>query len=738
MFKASVGGVLIAAAVLLQLSAADVEGFVNYTFRTALVTSSSNVAWLETHRGVVNLWFSDTTEWAPRALTKFIEPYMSIDDLQISEPERCVLFSRGPRVGANIASLAAGTPATQTWKVSLQQDHAPVVLANTSFYSLSDDLSSIIFVADTAVTTIPLADPTRSTALFTVQKGTVAGLTWSASGDLAFVNDRGSHSFIGVLVRGSDRIKWVSPSVDSDTSPSWSPSGKSLAWIRARPWPDAVGYSAWEHVGMRGPQFSVMTAAISPSGAATHIETLYTDGQRGLPVQAFGRRPLIFLNETAVLFTTEAISGWQHMAVATAKGGVHELRAGECQDFDYQIRDGWAYVAHNCDDLDSRSFERVRLSDGQREPIVTLGTHGTAAVVAASASVSDWDARTGAPGGFGLTSSHVVWMQSSWKGPAVLHMAPLTEVSASKAVQHQPDSSGRRVQPVSVTFPSADGLFTLHAQVFYPQSGASHGGVVHTHGGPPRQSFAAFHYDELYAQEFAVNQWLAAAHNLTVMSVNYRLSDGYGADFRNCQNCMDRGAAEYQDVKRAGEVLLGLFSASPAVHRVEKVGLWGLSYGGFNTIQGIARDSHTVWAAGVSHFGMFNWVSTNRYPAGAIRGNLEPLLVSGGFRSLPTGPMPDMATPTWYAKVSENNKMAFESSPVSLVANMTAPLLLVASDADEDNSFEETIGAVRGMRAHGLEPELLIVPDEVHGLGLYENQVGAYEATVEFLKRYVS
>ena len=43
----------------------------------------------------------------------------------------------------------------------------------------------------------------------------------------------------------------------------------------------------------------------------------------------------------------------------------------------------------------------------------------------------------------------------------------------------------------------------------------------------------------------------------------------------------------------------------------KKVGIWGLSYGGLNVLQAIARDSD-MFAAGVSIAGIFNWISASR------------------------------------------------------------------------------------------------------------------------------
>ena len=254
--------------------------------------------------------------------------------------------------------------------------------------------------------------------------------------------------------------------------------------------------------------------------------------------------------------------------------------------------------------------------------------------------------------------------------------------------------------------------------------------------GSERQTFAAFHYDPCYAQEYAVNQWLASTGRSTVISVNYRSGTGYGHAFRNCKGCMGNGAKEYDDIRQAAIEL-----ARRAEVDSGRIGVWGLSYGGLNVLQAIARDS-ALFAAGVSIAGMFNWISASRYTTDTgnpmYNGEVQPAFSNGGWRSLPTGPMPHLATPDWSSTVNAYLSTAFESSPVSSVSKMTSPLLLVQGDADEEVDFEELIGCVRALRLHGIEPEVMVVPDEVHGLGRYSNQMKAYAVMTTFFDRHLN
>ena len=61
--------------------------------------------------------------------------------------------------------------------------------------------------------------------------------------------------------------------------------------------------------------------------------------------------------------------------------------------------------------------------------------------------------------------------------------------------------------------------------------------------------------------------------------------------------------AEYQDVKAGG-----LFLQSQSLVNAERVGVYGLSYGGLNCLQALARDS-SLFKVGVANAPVFNWLS---------------------------------------------------------------------------------------------------------------------------------
>jgi dipeptidyl aminopeptidase/acylaminoacyl peptidase len=264
--------------------------------------------------------------------------------------------------------------------------------------------------------------------------------------------------------------------------------------------------------------------------------------------------------------------------------------------------------------------------------------------------------------------------------------------------------AARLVVPRQVTFRAPDGV-VVHAQLFERPGGpAKKPAVVFVHGGPPRQMLLGWHYSDYYSNAYAVNQYLAG-RGYVVLAVNYRLGIGYGHDFHRPPSAGAQGAAEYQDVKAAGEYLRLL----PQVD-ARRIGIYGGSYGGYLTALALARDSD-LFAAGVDLHGVHDFTSDG----GRRFGGME-----------------------WRYEKNDREQaaeVAWRSSPVASVATWRSPVLLVHGDDDRNVRFSQTVDLARRLEAAGVPYEELVIPDDTHHFMRHANWVRVNSAVAEFFDR---
>jgi dipeptidyl aminopeptidase/acylaminoacyl peptidase len=186
---------------------------------------------------------------------------------------------------------------------------------------------------------------------------------------------------------------------------------------------------------------------------------------------------------------------------------------------------------------------------------------------------------------------------------------------------------------------------------------------------------------------YGVNQWLAS-QGYVVLSVNYRSGIGYGRSFRTAPGTGGRGNAEYQDVLAAGKYLQGRPDVDP-----DRIGIWGLSYGGVLTAQALARNSD-LFKAGVDLAGVHLWGSS-----------LDPESVS------------------------------FQSSAIGAIDGWKSPVLILHGDDDRNVNFAQTTGLVQLLRVRDVDFELIVFPDDVHDSLLFSRWVYTFDRMDQFLTK---
>jgi dipeptidyl aminopeptidase/acylaminoacyl peptidase len=267
--------------------------------------------------------------------------------------------------------------------------------------------------------------------------------------------------------------------------------------------------------------------------------------------------------------------------------------------------------------------------------------------------------------------------------------------------------AARLVTPTLVSFRANDGV-EVHGQLFEPVGGAARKpAIVYIHGGGPRQMLLGWHYRWEYANDYGANQYLAS-RGFAVLSVDYRLSVGYGQAFQFAENTGARGAAEYRDVLAGGRYLQTRAAVDPG-----RIGVWGASQGGYLTALALGRNSD-VFAAGVDIHGVHD-----RLPATSAVQQARAIAGDGPGE----------------AELRQALKVAFESSPIAAVSTWKSPVLLIHGDDDRTVDFHQTVDLERRLLAKGVKVESLVLPDDVHDSLLWRNWSTEISAMSQFFER---
>jgi len=701
---------------------ADLNDYFNFSTCTNLVSSSSGkVAWVELLAGVPNIFLFDPKFFGTTQLTNYmLDQGLEITNLCFASDEERIFYSLTPIEGANSASLRDPIVG-HIVVVGLQLSPTEITLDGSTFLTCNDSIVTVLspdgqLISNIRVQKNGISDP--PIPIVKLQSGNYQGYigsaVWNADGTcLAFDNNRGDHGFVGVACVKDASVKWLASTFHFNQNPVWSPNGKHVAFYQLRPITDKRG------VSMKT-AFKVVIVEVATGNAVT----IFSDKDFGFPQSdRYGQRPLLWPTGDTIVFSSQS-SGWLHVYSANVNTlKVQDLSPGQhCEVQSYVgSQDGSSiFVAHNCDEIDSMGIAQIDLIKGYKLADIVVGRLG---VVAGLTDSGFSMVPSGADGFAFMFSTH---NESTSVMFTTNPKATPKQISGS----HNSPTSQNWTQPSLATFPSLDSRFTLHAQFFFPRDFSlqkTYPALVFTHGGPMRQMYPAIHYSSTYAQFYALNQYFASK-DYVVLSINYRMGIGYGYDFEYCSTCGELGAQEYLDVKAGA-----LWLQNHTTIKIGKIGIYGLSYGGLNTLQALARDSN-LFAAGVASAPVFNWISASR-SNNDPRFQYMPLM---SYVSLGIGPEPNLATTSWSEMVDQNIKLAYESSPAGHLKTWKSPTMVIHGDSDHSVEVQESIGLVYALEDKGdVVVESLMVPNESHGMGSYANQVRISVATAKFLAKYI-
>jgi len=330
-------------------------------------------------------------------------------------------------------------------------------------------------------------------------------------------------------------------------------------------------------------------------------------------------------------------------------------------------------------------FSRVRLADPQSLKVLReIELPGDGVVTGLSLS------EDGALMAVGFSSARVpgdVWLYDTTTGDPAGHPVRLTE-------SPNPVAGRTTTDPELIRFESFDGL-SVPAFVYRPAGAEGPSPVlVQIHGGPEGQTLPA--WDPL-------KQYLAA-RGYTVVSPNVRGSTGYGRTYHHLDDVRLR-----LDSVRDLEGLHAWITAQPDLDEKRAV-LYGGSYGGYMVLAGLTFQPD-LWAAAVDIVGISSLVTFLENTSAWRR----------QFRERE------------YGSLEHDREFLHEVSPMTHIDNLRAPLFIIHGENDPRVPVSEARQIAAVLAEKGVRHELVVYPDEGHGLAKLANRLDAYPRAVDFL-----
>ena len=565
-------------------------------------------------------------------------------------------------------------PLRQVWLLDTAGGAAPRPVGIGHEPQFSPDGARLIWLTERGVASVPLlskdghrVDVGAAEILLT---GPLFALRFSPDGNKV-AYERSSYVEVFDL---KSRATWAvaKPADAVDVDPAWSPNGGSIALRRL------VGPQPPTENGYAGEYVAKEPWAIEVASVATHqvrevwradagMGSAYYDLDQdptdtGAPV-----RQLFWSDGNDIAFTWER-DGWRHLYAVAAQGGQPRL-----------LTPGEGEVETAALSLDRKNLVySTNIGDPYRRHIAAVAFSGGAPKSITQGPPSQW---TPVP-----LAAGIAYIDAGWAMPPAVLLQDLKGMTRGAGGPAIPDAypSAQMVKPQPVSFPGVDGQWA-YGQLFVPAKPLGCG-VVFVHGGITRQMLLGFHYMDAYSNLYELNQYFST-QGCAVLSVEYRSSIMRGYAFRNAPGWGNGGASEYKDVLGGANYL-----KSRGDLKIQKIGIYGLSWGGYLTAQALARNSD-VFKVG------FDMAGVHGFPGAT-----------------------------------------YKYSPLAFVGQWQSPVYIVAGDDDRNVDFNQSIALLQALRSKPGTVEIAekVIPNEIHDLSLtFEDLVDVYFEGSEFMLNHL-
>jgi dipeptidyl aminopeptidase/acylaminoacyl peptidase len=242
------------------------------------------------------------------------------------------------------------------------------------------------------------------------------------------------------------------------------------------------------------------------------------------------------------------------------------------------------------------------------------------------------------------------------------------------------------VEPESVSYAGPDGQ-KVPAWLFVPKGldrTKKHPAIVWIHGDGVNQGYDGWHVQRNYAVYYSFHQYLLQKGYVVIMP-DYRGSIGYGKAWREGVY-MDVGGKDAKDAWMVTNYLKTL----PYVD-MDRVGVWGLSYGGFFTLIAVT-DQPKLFRAAVDVAGVADYAMYYEDP------------YHGGWTASRIG------TP------EQNPKVYANASPISHMDRLERPLLVLHGTSDVNVPYLHSVRLIDELlkKGKGDLVSFMTYPGEFH------------------------
>ncbi|HEY6850158.1 MAG TPA: prolyl oligopeptidase family serine peptidase [Terracidiphilus sp.] len=365
-------------------------------------------------------------------------------------------------------------------------------------------------------------------------------------------------------------------------------------------------------------------------------------------------------------------SGWPHLYVmptdATSESQARQISKGA-------FGDGYAAWSR-----DSKLVAYTHSAEGnQMERFISIASLATG-----SAEAIVRDRGVNRTPQFSPDGSMLVYERSAVEHPLELYSIPAKPgAQATRLTNSLPPGLLPQdlIAPTAVYYPSRADQKQVPATLIVDKNldrTQKHPAIVWIHGSGLDQNYLAWH-PGYYRMYYAMSQYLAQ-QGYVVLTPDYRGSSGYSRDWATGVS-RDLGGSETQDVNAGADYLKTLGYVDP-----DRIGIWGLSYGGFMTLQSMVTDP-TLFRCAIDVAGVGDW---DTYTTGGM--------ILGRLGETP------VTDPELYDR----------SAPVKHLDKLARPLLILQGTNDANVPFWETLKVIDNLEKLGKPFDMAIYPGETH------------------------